>query len=201
MALKRLREKLATCVKEKQDYLEGWQRARADFSNFKREENQRDVEHEERIKAELAEAIIPTRHRGRAVEGKRLTALVAKNAARLPAANDSRSCHEKREAVFCLLQARRCSVRRGQRCCGRCCGRRGRRCCCCGCCRRDRRFCCRCGPDAAAAAAAGRSSVAAAQRSSAHRQCVLEEAIGGPRAAAVACSSCQPGPSGCWARA
>jgi len=59
-ALKRLREKLATCVKEKQEYLEGWQRSRADFANFKREENQRDSQHEERTKAELAEAIIPT---------------------------------------------------------------------------------------------------------------------------------------------
>jgi len=35
-ALKKLREKLALCVKEKQEYLEGWQRARADHSNAQR---------------------------------------------------------------------------------------------------------------------------------------------------------------------
>ncbi len=40
-ALKRLREKLATCVAEKQEYLDGWQRMRADFANTKREEEKR----------------------------------------------------------------------------------------------------------------------------------------------------------------
>ena len=59
-ALKRLREKLAACVKEKQEYLEGWQRARADFSNFKRQEGERGEQKEVRIKTELAEAILPT---------------------------------------------------------------------------------------------------------------------------------------------
>ena len=37
-AVKKLREKLKKTVGEKQEYLEGWQRARADFANFKREE-------------------------------------------------------------------------------------------------------------------------------------------------------------------
>ena len=59
-ALKRLRERLAVCVKEKQDYLEGWQRARADFSNLKREESRRETEQETRVKIELTEAILPT---------------------------------------------------------------------------------------------------------------------------------------------
>ena len=36
-ALKRLREKLKRAVEEKREYLEGWQRARADFANYKRE--------------------------------------------------------------------------------------------------------------------------------------------------------------------
>lgn len=43
-ALKRLREKLKSCEKEKQDYLEGWQRAKADFVNFKRQSEEREKE-------------------------------------------------------------------------------------------------------------------------------------------------------------
>jgi len=37
-AMKRLREKLAQAVKEKQEYLDGWQRARADFINYKKDQ-------------------------------------------------------------------------------------------------------------------------------------------------------------------
>jgi molecular chaperone GrpE (heat shock protein) len=37
-ALKKLREKLKKAVEEKQEYLDGWQRARADFANYKKEE-------------------------------------------------------------------------------------------------------------------------------------------------------------------
>ena len=59
-ALKKLREKLALAVKEKQEYLEGWQRARADFTNFKKEESRREEEHINRLKREFAESIIPT---------------------------------------------------------------------------------------------------------------------------------------------
>jgi molecular chaperone GrpE len=36
-AMKRLREKLRVAVKEKQEYLDGWQRAKADLVNVKRE--------------------------------------------------------------------------------------------------------------------------------------------------------------------
>lgn len=36
-AMKRLREKLKVAVKEKQEYLDGWQRAKADLVNVKRE--------------------------------------------------------------------------------------------------------------------------------------------------------------------
>ncbi len=57
-AIKKLREKLAAAVKEKQEYLEGWQRARADFANFKKEEAQMVGEREDRVKAEIAESII-----------------------------------------------------------------------------------------------------------------------------------------------
>ncbi len=55
----RLREKLKKAIEEKQEYLDGWQRARADFANFKRDESGRSIEVELRTKTELGEAIIP----------------------------------------------------------------------------------------------------------------------------------------------
>jgi molecular chaperone GrpE len=58
-AVKKLREKLALAVKEKQEYLDGWQRARADFANFKKEEAMMLREKEGRIKAELVETLLP----------------------------------------------------------------------------------------------------------------------------------------------
>lgn len=58
-ALKRLREKLSKAVAEKQEYLDGWQRSRADFANFKREEALMQSDKEERIKSDLIEALIP----------------------------------------------------------------------------------------------------------------------------------------------
>ncbi len=39
-ALKKLREKLKVCVAEKQQYLEGWQRTKADYVNGKRQEKE-----------------------------------------------------------------------------------------------------------------------------------------------------------------
>ena len=42
--LKKLREKLKKTVEEKQEYLNGWQRAKADFVNFKRESESREKE-------------------------------------------------------------------------------------------------------------------------------------------------------------
>jgi len=41
LAMKKLREKLKTCEKEKKEYLDGWQRMRADFANIKRDEEAR----------------------------------------------------------------------------------------------------------------------------------------------------------------
>jgi molecular chaperone GrpE len=58
--IKKLREKLATAIKEKQEYLDGWQRARADFANFKKEEALMLADKEDRIKAEFVEALLPT---------------------------------------------------------------------------------------------------------------------------------------------
>ena len=39
--IKELKKKLQECEKAKQEYLEGWQRARADFLNYKKEELKR----------------------------------------------------------------------------------------------------------------------------------------------------------------
>jgi len=38
--LKKLRERLKKCVEEKQEYMDGWQRAKADFVNFKKEQEE-----------------------------------------------------------------------------------------------------------------------------------------------------------------
>lgn len=38
LAMKKLREKLKICEKEKKEYLDGWQRMRADFANVKKDE-------------------------------------------------------------------------------------------------------------------------------------------------------------------
>lgn len=58
-ALKKLREKLAAAVKEKQENLDGWQRARADFANFKREEALIHADREARIVNNLIEELLP----------------------------------------------------------------------------------------------------------------------------------------------
>lgn len=58
-ALKSLREKLKVAVAEKQEYLEGWQRARADLVNYKKETIAGHGESQERIKAEFIEEILP----------------------------------------------------------------------------------------------------------------------------------------------
>src|SRR3989344_6210145 len=39
--LKRAKEKLKVCEKEKQEYLDNWQRERADFLNYKKDESAR----------------------------------------------------------------------------------------------------------------------------------------------------------------
>ncbi len=41
LAMKKLREKLKGCEKEKKEYLDGWQRMRADFANIKKDEDTR----------------------------------------------------------------------------------------------------------------------------------------------------------------
>ena len=58
LVVKRLREKLATAEQERGEYLEGWQRSRAEFSNLKRDEDARRAQTAERIKASIAEDIV-----------------------------------------------------------------------------------------------------------------------------------------------
>lgn len=57
--IKKLRERLKKSIEEKQEYLEGWQRARADFVNYKKEEALLYGERETQAKAELIEALLP----------------------------------------------------------------------------------------------------------------------------------------------
>ncbi len=57
--IKGLREKLRKALEEKQEYLDSWQRSRADFANFKRQEASLNADREERLRAEFAEAVIP----------------------------------------------------------------------------------------------------------------------------------------------
>lgn len=58
-ALKKLREKLNKAIEEKQEYLEGWQRARADFANYKAQEASMHGDKEERITAKVLEEFLP----------------------------------------------------------------------------------------------------------------------------------------------
>ena len=58
-ALKKLREKLKVCVAEKQEYLEGWQRLRADYANEKRDSAKLLATSKEFAFAEAGEKIIP----------------------------------------------------------------------------------------------------------------------------------------------
>jgi molecular chaperone GrpE len=58
-ALKKLREKLTKAVEEKQEYLESWQRARADLVNYKKEEATINADREDRLTAEYIETLLP----------------------------------------------------------------------------------------------------------------------------------------------
>lgn len=59
LAMKRLREKLKTCEKEKKEYLDGWQRMRADFANIKRDEETRRGEMIKFASEGLVEDLLP----------------------------------------------------------------------------------------------------------------------------------------------
>ena len=57
--LKSLREKLRACEKEKTEYLTGWQRARADFINFKKEEDGRLTRAVQKARVQVVLKILP----------------------------------------------------------------------------------------------------------------------------------------------
>ena len=57
--VKKLRERLKKAVEEKQEYLEGWQRARAEFANYKKSEAEHEERRGERAKAALVEELLP----------------------------------------------------------------------------------------------------------------------------------------------
>jgi len=58
-AIKKLREKLKKAVEEKQEYLDGWQRARADFANYRKEEAADIARKESLMRAEFVNSLLP----------------------------------------------------------------------------------------------------------------------------------------------
>lgn len=58
-AVAALRKKLATCQSERQEYLDAWQRLRADHLNSKRRHEHEQQEQEARAKAALIEQLLP----------------------------------------------------------------------------------------------------------------------------------------------
>jgi molecular chaperone GrpE len=56
--VKKLRERLAVAVKEKQEYLDGWQRLRADFLNYKKRTEESHGGAKQEGKAELMEDLL-----------------------------------------------------------------------------------------------------------------------------------------------
>lgn len=57
--IKGLREKLHKAVEEKQKNLDGWQRAQAEFVNYKKQEAAMNQHRDARAKAELVEELLP----------------------------------------------------------------------------------------------------------------------------------------------
>ncbi len=58
--LKKLRDRLKECSKEKQEYMDGWQRAKADFINFKKEQEEAKKNIIKYAKEGLISEILPT---------------------------------------------------------------------------------------------------------------------------------------------
>jgi molecular chaperone GrpE len=57
--IKKLRERLAKAIEEKQEYLDKWQRGQAEFINFKRQEALINADRDERNKSDLVESLLP----------------------------------------------------------------------------------------------------------------------------------------------
>lgn len=56
--LKKLRTDLKQAKKEKEEYLTGWQKERADFANYKKEENERLEKRKESIREQILESFL-----------------------------------------------------------------------------------------------------------------------------------------------
>lgn len=59
LKIKKLKEKLDHCQKEKQEYLSGWQRAQADFVNYKRRQEEQMAEWSKMLGEGLIRDILP----------------------------------------------------------------------------------------------------------------------------------------------
>lgn len=57
--VKKIKEKLEVCEKDKKDYLEGWQRAKADHINYKNDEGKRFEDMARFVTAGLVQEILP----------------------------------------------------------------------------------------------------------------------------------------------
>lgn len=58
-SIKKLRDKLKACTLEKQEYLNGWQRAKADFINYKKGEEERKTDLRKFLKEDLLLELLP----------------------------------------------------------------------------------------------------------------------------------------------
>lgn len=58
MTLKKLRGDLKVAKKEKEEYLTGWQKERADFANYKKDENERNTKYREYAKEQVLESFL-----------------------------------------------------------------------------------------------------------------------------------------------
>lgn len=57
--MKKLREELKKCESERKEYLEGWQRAKADYINFKKDEGKRFEDMARFVTASIVEEFLP----------------------------------------------------------------------------------------------------------------------------------------------
>src|SRR3989344_4618248 len=57
--IKKLREELKSCEAERKEYLEGWQRAKADYINFKKDEGKRFEDMARFLTASVVEEFLP----------------------------------------------------------------------------------------------------------------------------------------------
>ncbi len=58
-SIKRLREKLATCIEEKQKYMDGWQRDKAEFLNARKRDKEANAELLKYAKEDVISELIP----------------------------------------------------------------------------------------------------------------------------------------------